>query len=30
MIAETSQGEDIQDNPQAFEILASLKREFGV
>jgi hypothetical protein len=30
MIDETSQDESIQNNPQAFEILASLKREFGV
>jgi hypothetical protein len=30
MIADTSQDESIQGNPQAFEILASLQREFGV
>jgi hypothetical protein len=30
MIADTSDDESIQNNPQAFEILAALKREFGV
>jgi Capsule assembly protein Wzi len=30
MIADTSQDEGIDNNPQAFEILAALKREFGV
>jgi hypothetical protein len=30
MIADTSQDEGIQNNPQAWEILAALKREFGV
>jgi hypothetical protein len=29
MIDDTSQSQDIQSNPQAFEILAALKREFG-
>jgi hypothetical protein len=29
MIADTSQDETIQNDPQAFEILAALKREFG-